>query len=111
MFMERKPFTLRLSADLYEALSSLSEAVHRSMNDLITEAVSKFVVVESKIAARDLEATAARLKIYGETDPGFERAIEEFAEAEAKNADPLEGEAFAVGGPVRRQVQALLTDG
>lgn len=109
--MERKPFTLRLSTELYDALTMLSEVVDRSMNDLVSEAVVKFVAAESKVAARDLEKTLASLRAYTGEDPDFERAIESFAKAEAKHDDPLERQAHIRGGPIRRRVQALLTDG
>lgn len=81
------------------------------MNDLASEAVLKFVAAESKVAARDLEKTLASLRAYADKDPDFERAIESFAKAEARHDDPLEGQVQIFGGPIRRRVQALLTDG
>lgn len=109
--MKRKPFTLRLDADLYEALSTLSSHVHRSMNDLATEAVSKLVTVENEAVARDLERTAAKLRAYARKDPDFEKAIAAFAEAESEFDDPAEGMPTVVGDAARRHVRALLTDG
>lgn len=109
--MERKILTLRLPPQLYNALSTLSEVAQRSMNDLISEAVLKFVAAKSEVHARDLEKTVERLRAYTEADPDFEKAIAEFAEAEVKYDDPLEGEPREVKGPVRTQVEALLTDG
>jgi hypothetical protein len=96
---------------LYNALSTLSGVAHRSMNDLISEAVLKFVAAESKVHARDLEKTLENLRTYVDNDPDFEKAIAEFADAEVANVDPLEGQAYEVEAPVRTQVEALLTDG
>lgn len=108
--MERKPFTLRLKPELYQALSSLSDVEHRSMNDIATEAVSKLVISESKLMARRLEKTIASLRVYTEHDPGFEQAIAEFAAAEAQHDDSLEDNVVVEDAAVRLQVQALLTD-
>lgn len=109
--MERKTLTLRMPPKLYNALSTLSGVTHRSKNDLISEAVLKFVAAESKVQARDLEKTLKNLRTYVDNDPGFEKAIAEFADAEAEYADPLEGQPYEVKDPVRTQVEALLTDG
>ena len=109
--MDRKAFTLRLPAKLYEALSTLSGAAQRSMNDLISEAVQKFVAVESQAHARQLDEMAERLRAYRDADPDFEQAIAEFVEAEATLDDPLEAQVIDVKGPVRQQVASLLGDG
>lgn len=109
--MDRKTLTVRFNPKLYKALSTLSGVVHRSMNDLVTEAVSKFVVAKSKSASRDLENTLASLRAYTEQDPDFEKAIEQFVEAETRYEDPVEGEAHTTKGAIRRQVSALLTNG
>ena len=53
--MKRKPLTLWLNPELYNTLSSLSSIVHRSMNQLVTEAVSIYVRQESKVVEQDLE--------------------------------------------------------
>ncbi len=109
--MERKTFTLRLSQDLYDALSTLSGVVHRSMNDLAAEAVSRFVSETSKDKARALEKTLARLRSYAANDPNFEKAIDRFAKAEAGTEDPLQGKPYMIGGAARRKVRELLTNG
>ena len=96
---------------LYNALSTLSGVARRSMNDLISEAVLKFVAAESKVQARDLEKTLENLRTYVDNDPDFAKAIAEFAAAEVEHADPLEGQAYEAKGPVRTQVEALLRDG
>lgn len=109
--MERKTLSLRLAPKLYNALSNLSGVAHRSMNDLVTEAVQKFVATESKVQARGLEKTLKNLRSYMDQDPDFEKAIAEFANAEGHYDDPLEGTTFEVQRPVRSQVETLLTDG
>ena len=108
--MERKTLTLRLPPKLYSALSTLSGVAHRSMNDLISEAVQRFVITESEAQARDMEKTLERLRTYRESDPNFKKALAEFFEVEVKYDDPLEGEPYDVKGPVRTKVEALLTD-
>ena len=108
--MERKTLTLRLPAKLYNALSTLSGVAHRSMNDLISEAVQRFVITESEAQARDMEKTLERLRAYRESDPDFKKALAEFVEAEVRYDDPLEGEPYDVKGPVRTRVETLLTD-
>jgi len=109
--MERKTLTLRLPLKVYDALSTLSSVTHRSMNDLVTEAVGKFTVAESEVQARDLENTLKRLRAYRDLDPEFKQALAGFVEAEASYDDPLEGEPREDKGPVRDRVQSLLTDG
>ena len=109
--MDRKPLTLRLDEDLYDALSALSGAVRRSRNALICEAVTRYVATESETVAQDLESTLAKLKSYRTTDPGFDRAIEAFAEAEGAVEDPLEGEPHLEDAPIRSRLRSLLSDG
>lgn len=108
--MERKPFTLRLNPELHDALSTLSSIEHRSMNDLASEAVSEFVVTESRLVARNLGRTLARLKEYTKQDPDFEQAIEAFADAEMRYKDPLEGTPVVSDDGIRSQLRALLDD-
>lgn len=108
--MERKAFTLRLDEKLYSALSVLSGVVHRSMNELIGEAVSKYVKQESEAAAVDLEETLEKLRAYQAKDPEHKDAWAAFAKAEAEYADPLEGEVFIEEGSVQGQIRTLLKD-
>ena len=108
--MNRKTFSLRLPENLYEALSTLSGVAERSMNDLISEAVQKFVITESEAQAQDMEKTLERLRAYRASDPGFKDAYAEFVDAEVNRDDPLEGETYDIESPVRSKVQSLLTD-
>ena len=108
--MERKPFTLRLDEPLYKALSLLSEVVHRSMNDIITEAVSKHVKAQSETVALDMEETLAKLRAYRMDDPHFEDGWSVFAEAEAAHADPLEDALVIEEGSVQGKLRTLLSN-
>lgn len=101
--MERKRLTLRLDPPLYKALASLSKTTHRSMNQIVTEAVSKYVARESKAVARDLEETLRQLRQYSDQDPGFEKAISDVAESETRYDDPFDSSRnFADTGAQRR---------
>lgn len=106
--MERKTFSLRLPPKLYDAVSTLSSVAHRSMNELISEAVQKYVANESE--AQDIEKTLQRLRAYRESDPDFKQAFAGFVDAEVSYDDPLEGEPYEIESPVRSKVQSLLTD-
>ena len=108
--MKRKTLTVRFNPKLYEALSTLSGVVHRSMNDLVTEAVSELVASESQLASRELEKTLEKLRAYTVQDPDFEDAIERFAEAEIAHEDPIDSKARVTENAIRRHVEALLTD-
>ena len=108
--MNRKTFSLRLPENLYNALSTLSGVAERSMNDLISEAVQKFVITESEAQAQDMEKTLERLRAYRASNPDLKEAYAEFVEAEVAFDDPLEGEPYEIESPVRSKVQSLLTD-
>lgn len=106
--MERKAFTLRMSTKLYSALSTLSSVGRRSMNELISEAVSLYVVKESRAAERDLEYTLERLRQYTNRDPKFEQAIEAIADAESQCPDPLEGTPYPTVSAAQSEIRELL---
>lgn len=105
-----KALTVRLSPMLHKALATLSDVKKRTMNDLVNEAATRLVVAESSAVAAQLESTAAKLRSYIEQDPGFDKAIAQFAEAEAEHKDPTEGEVFEVESSVQKRVSELLTD-
>ncbi len=109
-FMARTSFTLRLDRELYDALSSLSSVVHQSMNQLVTEAVSRYVQQRSSEAEQDLENTLARLRKYTKKDPGYEQAIAAFADAEARYKDPLEGIPITTVTDTQAEIRELLGD-
>lgn len=106
--MKRKPLTLRLNPELYNTLSSLSSIVHRSMNQLVTEAVSIYVRQESKVVEQDLENTLKRIREYTKKDPNFEQAIAAFANAEVLHEDPVEGIPVSTVSKVQSEIRELL---
>ena len=108
--MARKPFTFRLSDDLHQSLTALSKTVDRSMNDLVSDAVMRFVSIETELAARDVEATLAKLRAYRAADPRFEKAIDAYVDAELGQGDSLEGEVYETEGTVRSKVRDLLAE-
>jgi hypothetical protein len=57
----------------------------------------------------DLEVTLEALRAYRKSDPGFERAIEDYVDAEASlQEDPAEGQRAEDLGPAQRRVLELL---
>ena len=64
----------------------------------------------TKVSVTPLGQPAARLHDYRKDDPDFEGAIAAFAEAEANDADPLEGEIadLAKDASAREQLRKLL---
>lgn len=108
--MERKALPLRLDPKLYEALSTLSSVAHRSMNQLVSEAVARYVVKESQVVEKDLQATLDRLRQYTRLDSQFDQAIEQVARAEVSQEDPLEGRSAASSTNTQAEVQQLLGD-
>ena len=107
--MERKVLTVRISSDLHEALSVLGSIEQRSMNDLVTSALSEFVVSEARSVSQGLENTLEQLRAYTRQDPDFEQAITQLAKTEASLDDPLEGEVVEVkpGASLRDQLHSL----
>ncbi len=108
--MERTSLTLRLDPKLYDALSSLSSVVHQSMNQLVTDAVSNYVQQRSSVVERDLENTLARIRKYTKMDPRHEKAIAEFADAESRYQDPLEGILDTTVTDAQAEIRELLGD-
>ncbi len=106
--MKRRNLSVRLNPGLYEALSTLSGVVHRSMNDLVGEAVTKLVAEESGRVARGMEETLSKLRRYSAMDPGFDGAINQVAAAEVEHTDPLESDLTVRIDPVRDNVARLL---
>jgi len=61
------------------------------MNQLLNEAIKSYLSRRGR-NERSLEANLAKLRAYRKRDPGFQKAIAAFVEAEANFEDPLEGE-------------------
>lgn len=111
--MARIPFTLRMDAEEHSALESLSEIEGRPINQLINDAIKSYLSREGR-NERSLDEHLARLRAYRKKDPGFQRAIAEFVEAEASMKDPLEGEIIEgdidkkPSGPVQSKIREIL---
>ena len=89
--MKHKSFTLKLDEELYSALTSLESVVHRSVDQIITDALSMYVNQKSGATEKDLENTLRRVQQYAAKDPKFEHAITAFVDAEIQYEDPVEG--------------------
>lgn len=116
MGMARIPFTLRIDAEERIALKNLSRVEGRPINQLLNEAIKSYLSRRGR-RERSLEANLASLRAYRKQDPGFQRAIAAFVDAEASLDDPLEGEPiegqFVEGqlkpaGPVQSEIRELL---
>jgi hypothetical protein len=116
MDMSRTVFTLRIEAEERVALENLSRIEGRPMNQLLNEAIKGYLRQRGR-KERSLEANLAGLRAYRRQDPGFQKAIGEFVEAEATLDDPLEGEIVEAQsveakatGPVQNKIRDILGD-
>jgi len=91
--MAKTVFTLRMGSEERDALKNLSRIVKRPMNQLIVEAVKRYVHEQGE-QEKSLEASLASLRAYRKKDPAFKRAAAAFVDSEASVKDPLEGEPF-----------------
>ena len=112
--MNRTAFTLRIDAKERNALKHLSQIEGRPVNQLLNEAIQIYLSQKGR-KERSLEASLNSLKAYRRKDPRFKRAIEAFAEAEANQADPVEGETVEdtddsadERGPVQHRVLGII---
>lgn len=112
----RIPFTLRIGAAERSALENLSKIEGRPINQLLNEAIKSYLSKRGQ-KERSLESNLASLRAYRKQDPGFERAIAAFVEAEASIEDPLEGKpverpvgegTLKPAGPVQSRVREVL---
>ncbi len=106
----RKATTFRLEPDVQEGLVLIAKVLKVPLNRLVNEAVQAFVRKRTHEVATNLEETLKLLRQRGGKDPGFERAIAEFANGEASHsrADPAEGRVEQKRGPVQTRVRAML---
>ena len=89
--MARVAFTLRIDSQERAALENLSKIEGRPVNQLLNEAIKSYLSRRGR-KEHSLEANLAGLRAYRKQDPGFQRAIASFVEAEANLEDPVEGE-------------------
>ena len=89
-----------------------SETSTRGLNEAIKIYLSRQSPKEA-----NLEASLLALQKYRKRDPGFERAIASFVDAEVRHEDPLEGKPvegqfvggqFQPTGPVQSKIRELL---
>jgi predicted transcriptional regulator len=107
--MKAKATTFRIDPTVQAGLYRLSKLLHRPQNQLVNEAVRDFVARRSVELEVDLEATLKELRAYRRKDPGFERAIAAFADAEAgAGEDPAEGRVVSGPGPAQRRMRFLI---
>lgn len=113
--MSQIALTLRIDADQGAALENLSKVEGRPVDQLLDEAITSYLSRRGKEPS--LEANLAALREYRKQDPGFERALDAFVEAEATLEDPLEGEPiigdfidgqFKPAGPVQSKIRDLI---
>src|SRR3954447_3442059 len=109
--MAIKATTYRSDPVVQTVLSTLSKVLGRPQNQLVNEAVRDFVARRSREVEKDLEATLETLRAYRKSDPNFERAIEDYVDAEASlKEDPAEGQRAEDIGPTQKRVLELLND-
>ena len=109
--MSVKATTYRIDPVVQTGLSTLSKILGRPQNQLVNEAVRDFVARRSREVERDLEVTLEALRAYRKSDPDFERAIEDYVDAEASlKEDPAEGQRVEDIGPAQKRVLELLSD-
>lgn len=84
------------------------------MNQLLNEAIKGYLRQRGR-KERSLEANLASLRAYRKKDPGYQKAIAEFVEAEATLEDQLEGEIVEAkpkeakaAGPVQSKIRDIL---
>ncbi len=107
--MSIKATTYRIDPVVQTGLSTLSKILGRPQNQLVNEAVRDFVARRSREVELDLEMTLEALRAYRKSDPNFERAIEDYVDAEASlKEDPAEGQRLEDLGPAQRRVLELL---
>jgi predicted transcriptional regulator len=109
--MSVKATTYRIDPTVQTGLSMLSKVLGRPQNQLVNEAVRDFVARRAREVEMDLEVTLQALRAYRKNDPKFERAIEDYVDAEASlKEDPAEGQRAEDIGPAQRRVLELLND-
>lgn len=109
--MERIATTFRIDPAVKIGLSKLSKIKHKSLNQLVNEAIKEYVARRTLEVENDLESTLEDLRAYRKSDPDFERAIADVVEAEATaKQDPAEGQVVMEAGRTEAVVLDLLND-
>ena len=79
--------TLRIDQELKDQLVRLGGLKRTTVNKLINQALVQYVESESLVVQEELEASLQALKRYRESDPDFEKAIDQVASAELSTVD------------------------
>jgi hypothetical protein len=82
--VRRVPFTLRIEPQERSALESLSKVEGRPVNQLLNDAIKSYLGRRGR-NERSLEANLAKLRAQRKQDPGFQKAMAAFVEAEARS--------------------------
>ena len=91
--MATKNLPLRLDPALYEELREVAAATGSTMVDVVRDAVRDYLPRAAERRANEMERRLARLRTIARNSHATEAAIQQAAEAEGANADPLEDEA------------------
>ena len=107
--MARQATTFRIDEVAMEGLAMLGKLSGKSANYLANEAIKEYVARRSVDIENELTDTLSQLKAYRERDPAFERAIADFADAEASaKDDPAEGKVVKSAEPLQVRLRSLL---
>jgi len=87
---DKKSLTLRIDAELHQALRTLRATTRSTMNRMITEAIEIYVAVRGREVEQDLETTLEELRAARTRDPDHSEAIRRFAAAEVEHEDPID---------------------
>ena len=108
--MSIKATTYRIDPVVQTGLSMLSKVLGRPQNQLVNEAVrdsSQDAAGRSKWISR----SPLKLCALRKSDPEFERALEDYVDAEASlKKDPAEGQRAEESAPLQKRVLELLND-
>lgn len=102
-----KGTTVRLDPAVKAGLMLAQSLLKMTANKIINEAVKTYVSAATKNLEADLEGKLAKLRAYRMSDPSHEKAIADFANAEAAHGtnDPGEGTAVVLTGATRRRTR------
>jgi predicted transcriptional regulator len=108
--VSRKATTFRLDPAVQAGLVVLGQVLRTPLNRLVNEAVRGFIERRSAEVEADLERMLEHVRTCREKDPGFEKAIGQFVEAEARGgrSDAMEGRPRRATGPAQMKVRTLL---
>ncbi len=92
---EYKPTTYRIEPTVKAGLKTLSELTKISQNELVNDALKRYVTIRSGELASGFEVTAKKLRAFQKANPNNDKAIASFAKIEASvSYDPAEGIPF-----------------